>query len=311
MLAQLYEESTLVRHTFAQASDVLGYDIAKICLESGHEDQLQDITFSAPIIVATGVAAFRHLRKNIQVDPALMAGHSLGEYTALTCAGVFSFDEALEIVRIRAQLAQRVMATQDGVMSVILKLDVAEVEELCRQEVRMRGGQVWPSCLNAARQVCVAGTEADVAALEGRVTRLGGSFRRLTGNAPYHTPLMESVIREFHDVLRGAHIGLPQFPVIANVSARPYTERTTINNLLEQLQRPVKWMQTMDYIGRQNIHSYVELGSGQILTRLLRAQGPDVTVYNYETVTDRLSLEEALLGSTEVARPKQTGGVYA
>ncbi|MUG65703.1 MULTISPECIES: ACP S-malonyltransferase [Paenibacillus] len=299
MLTDLYRESERVRHTFEEASDAVGLDIARICLE-GHHGSLQDISISAPVIVTAGIATFRHLQSQFGITPAVMAGHSLGEYTALACAGVFTLEEVLPAVVFRSRLAQRVMEEEQGVMTVITKLNISEVEELCRH-MRRRGGKVWTSCLNAESQVCVGGREADLEILEQQVLKMGGSLRRLIGNAPYHTPLMSTMIEEFGNYLQSCQLRTPQFPVVANVSTRPYTAFSIIDNLLLQLQHSVKWHHTIDYIQRQHIHTFIELGSGQILSRLLRQHSKTIEIYNYETAADRNRLASSLSQLAEVS----------
>ena len=299
MLSELLRESEGVRRTFEEASEVIGLDVARLCRE-GHNGSLQDIAISAPVIVTAGIATFRHVGSRFGIIPAVMAGHSLGEYAALACAGVFTLEQVLPVVILRSRLAQRVIAEHSGAMTVITKLTIAEVEELCRQ-MRLRGGMVWTSCLNADSQVSVGGRAADLETLEQKVHRMGGSFRRLTGNAPYHTPLMSGVIEEFADCLQSYRLQAPQIPVIANVSVRPYTESTTIDNLLQQLQSPVRWVQSIHYIQRQNVSTYIELGSGQILSRLLMQLGKDIEVYNYETDLDRSRLAACLTPKEEAS----------
>ncbi|WP_020619072.1 ACP S-malonyltransferase [Paenibacillus daejeonensis] len=288
MLLELYQESNTVRQTFTEASEILGYNIADICFNDD-TGRLMDIAVSAPVILTAGVATYRHIHRHYSMKPMIAAGHSLGEYTALTCAGMLAFEQALPLVTYRSELAKRVMAEHSGVMSVIFKISESEVEGLCKQ-MRRSGAQVWISCYNSDQQVCVAGRERDVATLEKQAKRLGASYKRLDGNAPYHTPLMRDAVEELRGFLQGCTITTPRYPVVSNVSTQPYTEFSTIENLLLQLQHPVKWHHTIQYITKQNTDTFVELGSGQILTRLLGSTAPDVQAFSYETSVSRAGL---------------------
>ena len=288
MLLELYQESQTVKQTFTEASEILGYNVADTCFNDD-SNRLMDIAVSAPIILTTGVAAYRHIQKHYSIKPMLAAGHSLGEYTALTCAGVLSFEQALPLVTYRSELAKRVMSEHSGVMSVIFKISESEVEELCKQ-MRRSGAQVWISCYNSDQQVCVAGRVEDIAVLEKQAKLLGASFKRLVGNAPYHTPLMRDAVEELRGFLQGCTISAPRYPIVSNVSMQPYTEFSTIENLLLQLQHPVKWHHTIQYITKQNTDTFIELGSGQILTRLLGATAPDVQAFSYESSASREGL---------------------
>lgn len=299
MLIELYKESDIVKRTFEEASDTVGYDIAKVCFE-GEKEGLHDIAISAPVIVAAGIASYRHIQSQFDLSPALLAGHSLGEYTALACAGVFTLAEALPLVTFRSRLAQKMMSKYDGVMTVIFNSNGIEMEELCKQ-MRNRGGSVWISCYNSSQQVCIGGRERDVERVELKALRMGASYHRIKGNAPFHTPLMQDVVDELAFFLKGCSIAPPQIPVIANVSTKPYTTYSIIENLLLQLQFPVRWHQTISYLKKQNTNTLIELGSGQILTRLLKATDPDVQVFNYETAGDRNRLSMASGSLTEVS----------
>ena len=285
MLNALYKESNIVKRTFEEASDTIGYDIAKVCFE-GSKAVLQDIAISAPIIVAAGIATYRHIQSHSEFSPALLAGHSLGEYTALSCAGVFSLTEVLPLVAYRSRLAQRIMSNYNGVMTVVIHSDELKMEEICKQ-MRNRGSRVWISSYNSTQQICIGGSEKDVEKVEQYVLRMGASYHRIKGTAPYHTPLMREAVDELAGFLKCCSMAPPKIPVIANVSTKPYTAFSVIENLLFQLQHPVRWHETIAYMKKQNTNTFIELGSGQILTRLIKSNYPDVQVFNYETAEDR------------------------
>lgn len=295
MLEELYIESEIVRHTFEEASEIVGYDISRICFED-EKEMLCDITISAPIIVAVGVASFRHIVNEMQLYPSFMAGHSLGEYSALTCAGVFTLEEVLPLVTFRSKIAQKMMYEKQGVMSVIYNIAYQEIEEMCKQMCR-QGVNVWVSCNNSIRQSCVVGRECDVEKLEMKASKSGASYKRIVGNAPYHSPMMEPVVEELAEYIRNCHINAPLYPVISNWSVKPYHMDSVLHNLTQQLVFPVKWFQTIEYFKRQNTNIWVELGSGRILSRLMKSTDAEIRSYSYELVEDRKTLSSYLVGS--------------
>ncbi|MNI10766.1 Malonyl CoA-acyl carrier protein transacylase [compost metagenome] len=295
MLKELYLESEIVRHTFDEASEIVGHDIAGICFED-EKEMLGDISVSAPIIVAAGVASFRHIVNELQLYPSFMAGHSLGEYTALTCAGVFTLEEALPLVTFRSKIAQKIMYENQGVMSVIYNIAHQEIDEMCRQ-MRRQGVNVWVSCINSIRQSCIVGRECDVEKLEMKASKSGASYKRIVGNAPYHSPMMEPVVEELAEYIGNCHINAPRYPVICNWSVKPYHVDSVLYNLTQQFIYPVKWLQTIEYFKRQNTNICIELGSGQILSRLMKSTDVDIQSYSYESVEDRRTLSSYLVGS--------------
>lgn len=278
MLKDLYEESALVRQTFAEASEIMKYNLSQICFEE-EKEKLQDISISAPIIVTANVASFRYFINEFQLTPSYLAGHSLGEYSALTCAGVLSFKESLQLVTYRAQLAQRAMIEKEGVMTAIYNIPFQEIDDMCRR-MRSQGVNVWLSCYNSPVQCCVSGSHRDIEQLEARAAKNGASVRRLIGNAPFHSPMMVSIVEELADYMRGCHIQAPSFPVISNWCVRPYHQDSVIENLLQQLIHPVKWLHSMEYLRKQHTDIWIELGSGQVLSKLLKSS--HVECYNIE-----------------------------
>lgn len=288
MLQALYDESSTVRRTFEEASDVLGYDVVDICFYDPKQ-QLTDITINAPLIVTASLSCYRHMQEQYGYYPSVLAGHSLGEYAALTCSGAIAFEEVLPLVAFRSKLAVQVMQEQDAVMSVVNGISHVISEELCRN-IRAKGGSVWISCYNSPHQVAIAGKEHDIATVEMQAVRRGAYCKRLIGNAPYHTPLMQDAVRELHAQLRQCSIASPQVPVISNVSAQPYTKYSIIDNLLLQLCMPVRWHQSIQSIQKQNINTLIELGSGQILTRILQKSEPHLHTFSYESTDERSKL---------------------
>lgn len=292
MLKELYTENESVRQTFEEASDLLNMDVPRLCF-AGDDADLRDIRISAPLIVTAGVACFRHFALQSDLPPSLLAGHSLGEYTALSCAGAMTLPQVLPAVRLRSELALRAAQEKQGIMCVIYRTNSAQIEEWCA-ELRREGKQVWACCLNAPDQLSVGGTQKDVETLERLAASRGASVKRIVGNAPFHTPLMTEAAAEFEAYLGTLSLSAPLYPVISNVDLQCYSRDTIIPKLVRQLTRPVQWNRTLEYIHKQNTECYIELGSGQILTRLVQARLPEANVFAYEYRESRARLNEYL-----------------
>ncbi|WP_079697147.1 MULTISPECIES: ACP S-malonyltransferase [unclassified Paenibacillus] len=158
------------------------------------------------------------------------------------------------------------------------------------QAYKSQGRCCLDQLLQFSQPGCHCRQEHDVAIAEWQAARLGAYCKRLTGNAPYHTPLMQDAVDELHGFLRQCSIAPPQFPVISNVSTQPYTKYSIIENLLMQLCMPVQWQKNIQYIKKQNVNILIELGSGRILTRILQKSEPDLHVFSYESTEMRSEL---------------------
>ncbi|MBO0993812.1 ACP S-malonyltransferase [Bacillus sp. SD088] len=280
MLGDLYRESRVVRDTFAEASEVLRYDVAQVCFGED-SDFLHQAAVSAPIIVMAHVATYRHITDQYKFKPSLMAGHSLGEYGALTCAGVLPFSDVLTLVTHRAKLADRIAAEKAGVMTVVYQFPISESEKIC-QALRAEGRSVWIGCYNSHEQATISGKAADITELEWYVANKGGAYKRLMGKSSFHCPLLQDITDEFAEVIQGVEICSPSIPVISNYTVMPHTIDNIYDNLIQHLVAPVRWQETISYIKRQHVELLIELGSGMILTNLINQGDEELQALSYE-----------------------------
>ncbi len=293
IFSELYQESNLIRETFQEASEMLGYDVHNVCM-TYDKVKLSNIAISSPIILTLGVAAYRHITQEYKLKPAFMAGHSLGEYTALTCAGCFSFKQALDLVQFRAQLAQKTMQETNGIMVVVYNIDSYKVERLCL-DMRKSGCDVWISCYNSNKQVCVVGKENNISIFEKHVNKEGASAKRMNSNAPFHSPLMNSVTGELKAYLEDMTIAEPNCTIFSNYYTKPYSKENAVNNLVQQFVSPVMWVDSVNRIIRQNIDAFIELGAGNILKDLIHAIDPTCLMLGYEKSEDREKIYRELI----------------
>ena len=291
MLAALSEQEPLVRETFAEASAVLGYDLWQLC-QQGPEDLLGSTEKTQPAMLTAGVATWRVWRKHGGGLPAAMAGHSLGEYTALVCAGGIDFRAAVDLVRFRGQMMQSAVPPGQGAMAAILGLEDADVEAVCADAAQ--GEIVQAANFNSPGQVVIAGQKTAVErAIE--LLKAKGAKRALIlpVSVPSHTELMRPSAEQLAERLQSIAFKTPETAVYT-VGMRTHSGNEDIRqSLYEQLVGPVRWTDTIKTILGTGIKVIVECGPGKVLTGLNRRidRNKDLTMLSVE---DPASLSEAL-----------------
>ena len=293
MLSDLAGTSRQVADTFAQASEVLGYDLWQL-VQDGPAEELNQTSRTQPAMLAAGVAVWRVWQARGGAQPAVMAGHSLGEYTALVCAGALQFSDAVALVAERGRCMQSAVPEGTGAMAAILGLDDAAVAGVC--ETAAQGEVVSPVNYNSPGQVVIAGHAAAV----GRATLLAketGAKRAvlLPVSVPSHCSLMRSAATEFADRLAQVEISSPHTPVIQNVDALAHTDPPGIrDNLGMQLYSPVQWVRSVQAMRAQGIARIIEAGPGKVLAGLCKRIDKSIdAVAVYDTATLDSALSEA------------------
>lgn len=269
MLAELAAQEPVVEETFSEASEILGYDLWHLT-QNGPEQQLGLTENTQPAMLAAGVAVYRAWRRRSGPLPVAMAGHSLGEYTALVCAGRIEFRDTVSLVRHRGRLMQRAVPAGEGAMAAVLGLDDSQVASAC--EAGAHGQVVAPINYNCPGQVVIAGEAPAVARALEAATELGA--RRavmLDVSVPSHCALMDSAADELAESLRGLRIEPGEVPVFHNVDARAREEADQIRNvLIRQLSQPVRWSDCIRAMAGAGAGLFVEMGPGKVLTGLVR-----------------------------------------
>jgi [acyl-carrier-protein] S-malonyltransferase len=269
MLAGLDETYALVRDVYADAEQVLGYDLWALT-QQGPAEQLNQTETTQPAMLAAGYALWRVWEHAEGPRPGLLAGHSLGEYTALVCAGALSFAEALSLVADRGRFMQTAVPAGTGAMAAVLGLSDEQVTSAC---VETAQGQVVASAnFNAPGQTVIAG---DKAAVERAVLacKALGSKRAvlLPVSVPSHCDLMKQASAALFDRLAKVSLAQPKIPVIHNVDAAPHQDSEAIKlALVEQVYRPVRWVECMQRFAADGVTKVVECGPGKVLTGLGR-----------------------------------------
>ncbi len=270
MLAAAAPAHPSVGQTFAEASDALGYDLWSL-IQEGEQEQLNMTETTQPALLTCSVALWRSWRAAGGAIPARMAGHSLGEFSALVCAGALNFSDAVRLVRERGAAMQAAVPAGEGAMAAIIGLDDEAIDRACRQAAA-EGGVVSAVNYNSPGQVVIAGKTAAVdSAIE--LCKEAGAKRAmpLPVSAPFHTELMKPAGDRLREVLESITVSAPEIPVIHNVHAQSETDPVKIRELLvEQIYSPVRWTACVQAMAGSGIRQLVECGPGKVLSGLNR-----------------------------------------
>ena len=268
MLAELAEQFSGVKETFAEASEAIGFDLWHIA-QSG--EGLNQTEFTQPVLLTASIALWRVWLELGGVAPKYLAGHSLGEYSALVAAGSLSLGDAVKLVNLRGKLMQDAVPQGAGAMAAILGLDDAKVVELCQQATAQENGSVEAANYNAQGQVVIAGATAAVEAVMSLAKENGGKAIALPVSVPSHCSMMKPAAEKFAEALAQTNIQLPKIPVIQNVSAQAATDVDTLRQALTaQLYESVQWTKTMQLLQDQGISYIAECGPGNVLANLAK-----------------------------------------
>ena len=283
MLAEFLQTEATVTDTFAEASDVLGYDMRMLVSEDP-DHQLQLTEFTQPALLTASTALLRVWRQRHGPEAGHLAGHSLGEYSALVAAGSLSFADAVTLVAFRGRAMNDAVAEGVGRMAAILGLEDDRIEELCG-EASTGPEKVWPANYNCPGQLVVAGHAKAVDRLMELAISAGA--RRvlpLQVSSPSHTPLMQPVAEAMRHRLKGVTLKKPAVPVWSNALASPLQKTEEIRRaLIQQLISPVRWSETIRRMRRNGVCRGVEMGPGKVLAGIVRRIERELTVYAADT----------------------------
>jgi [acyl-carrier-protein] S-malonyltransferase len=282
-LAQQYP---IARDTFSEADDLLGFRLSPLCFE-GPEESLNDTINTQPAIFVTSVATLRVLQgEGWGVSPSFVAGHSLGEYSALVASGALTFADGLRLVRERGRLMKEAGERSPGGMAAILKVDDETMLDICRRASQQTGKVVQVANYNSPGQVVISGDNAALdAAME--LAQAAGARRvvRLAVSIAAHSPLMAVIADEFRQAVEAAPIQPPGVPVVANITARPLNTLDDIRQeMLAQLTASVRWVASVEYMITHGVKNFVEIGPKDVLTGLVGRINKDVKAVACGTV---------------------------
>lgn len=295
----LNDSFSSARNVFEEADAALGFKISDLCF-NGPEEDLQLTSNTQPAILTASVAAFRVLAEN-GIKPDVVAGHSLGEYSALVAAGALSLSDAVKIVRLRGQLMQQAVPVGAGAMAAILGLEAAKVREAC--EAAAQGQICSPANFNSPNQTVIAGNHEAVERAVAECQKLGA--RRaimLKVSAPFHCALMRPAQDQLTPALNEANFNDLAFPLINNVEAQTITQGADARTgLIRQVSAPVRWTEIVERMLADGIDTFVEVGPGKVLSGLVKSINKTPLLLNVEDSASLNATLEALKTRTEAA----------
>lgn len=268
--------------TFQEANDILGFDLQRLCFE-GSGEQLTKTEFAQPAILTASVAAYRVYEQEIGVQPAFGAGHSLGEFSALTCAGAISFKDALQLVRLRGQYMAEV---SEGTMSAIIGISEREVQRVCN-EVSTENNLVVIANYNSRDQIVISGHHNAVELAGSILKSMGANVIALNVSGAFHSPLMQDAAIQFQERLEEIQYQDMKWPVISNVTALPYPSPSHIRTLLtEQMVKPVLWKKTISFLEENGVDVALEIGPKTVLKNLVHSNRSKISAFSYDKEED-------------------------
>ncbi|MCT6699490.1 ACP S-malonyltransferase [Rheinheimera sp. 4Y26] len=295
MLAELYAEFPLVRDTFTEASEALGYDLWAL-VANGPEEALNETFRTQPALLTASVAVWRLWQQQGGKTPAYLAGHSLGEYSALVCAGVLSLKDAVKLVENRGHYMQTAVPAGTGAMQAIIGLDDALIAKACEEAAQ--GEVVSPVNFNSPGQVVIAGNKAAVERA-GELCKSYGAKRALPlpVSVPSHCALMKPAADKLAADLAALSFHSPVIPVLNNVDVAVTNDAAAIKDaLVRQLFSPVRWTESIEWLAAQGVTEVIELGAGKVLAGLIKRIDKNLLT---TSVNDVASLKAALTPAAE------------
>jgi [acyl-carrier-protein] S-malonyltransferase len=285
-----YKEFPQVRDLYERASVILGYDLLKAC--ENQQGELNDTLVVQPALLVHSVACWHVLQQMAQIPIEVMSGHSLGELSAVVCAGGLDFEQTVALVKLRAELMSS--CTQDGGMMVVFALPQAPITQVCN-EISRNGYVVAIANQNSAEQWVLSGHRKALQAAESRLTDLGGVVKPLNISIPAHSILMQPVQAEFAEAIKQAGPQDCRIPIISCISGRVYSRATELPEMLSrQLTGCVNWPLTVSHILKQGVDTLIELGPKTILRDLTRLEFPNICAISFGSLENKNSLQRLL-----------------
>lgn len=284
-----FDNYAIARQTFEEAGDIAGFDVAHMCFE-GSLVQLNRAENLQPILLTVCTAMFRCYMEEINVRPFFCAGHSLGEYAALTCSGAISFPDAVRITRERGIMTQKMIEKDFGLMTILDQIEQEKAVEIVKPYEEQG---VYIACYNSPSQVAVSGYHKAAEMVETEVLQADGQVTPLLASAPLHSPLMEELTGELKDKLGEYAYHMLKWPVISNVKGTPYFNVQDIPDILSnQLVKPVQWVKSIQFLQKFGVTMTIEIGPKNTLSKFVKEIAPEIKSFCYGENRDRDKIKE-------------------
>ncbi|MDP2689678.1 MAG: ACP S-malonyltransferase [Deltaproteobacteria bacterium] len=289
-----FDGYAVARATFEEAGDAIGIDMAKLCFE-GPSEALDRTENTQPALLTASMAAFRALNEEVDITPSFMAGHSLGEYTALVAAGSLDFRDAVKLVKLRGRFMQESVPAGTGKMCAILGLDIEAVEVIC-DSASIDAAVVVPANINSPAQIVISGHAVAVDIAAGLAKERGAKrVVELQVSAPSHSPLMIKAAERLASELAGTAFATPKVPVLTNVEAQAAGHDESIREILiRQLTSPVQWVGIIQKMRKEGVECIIEIGPNKVLSGLNKRIEKDIESVSLDTAPDIGKVIEAV-----------------
>lgn len=280
-----WDDFVLAKRRFEEASDAISFDLKKLCFD-GNMNELTLTMNAQPAILTVSVIAFDVYMQEIGVTPNFLAGHSLGEYSALVCAGSLSFQDAVRLVRQRGIIMQHADPEQLGTMAAVSGIRLQALQELC-EKISTKEYPVQVACMNTDQQHVISGHRHAVQKILRITDRLGSKHSYLHVSAPFHSPMMKPAAEQFQLQLDQCKFGKAEWPIVSNVTAVPYRTGDSIAEQLKlQMTMPVRWVESMYYLLMNEVNEVIEFGPKHVLTSLMKKITNHVAAYSFSQPAD-------------------------
>jgi [acyl-carrier-protein] S-malonyltransferase len=298
-----YDHFQVVRDTFAEAGEHLKRNFAELCFSPEAKQDLDKLENSQLATFVLSMAIYRVFRQEIGGKPRFFMGHSLGEYSALCCAGFMQFPEALALVKQRGMILTEAASTMNGIMAWVINLDNKIVETVCK-EAREQGEQVYVSAYDTPFQSSVSGDKESVIRTGRILEKHGAIVYPLKMSGPFHCPLMKPAADRIKEILASYRFQSTDAAVIANFNARPYQSRHDVaENLSLQLTNPLHWQSSVRYIEEQGVTEAVEFGADKVLKHLLKNNSHAIKIFSLDKIEDMETLKSYPPFKRSIANP--------
>lgn len=289
-----YQTFKVAEDTFTEAGDSLDQDLTGICFKAPREE-LNKTENTQPAILTSSIATLKVLMQEYGIKPVILAGHSLGEYSALVAAGVISFHDAVQVVRARGKFMQTAVPLGFGTMAAVLGMKNEQLENICRKTTNpAKNKVVEPANYNCPGQIVISGHVKAVDEATLKAKNEGASRAvKLPVSAPFHCSLMEPAARKLAEKFSAVQINEPQIPIISNVDADTnYSVNKTSDLLVRQVSNAVRWEESMNLMVAQGVTRIVEVGPGRVLSGLMKRINRRIKTHTVENIADLKKLAE-------------------
>lgn len=299
----LYEREEAVKRLFEQASQALSLDMARLCFDTP-ADELNRTENTQPALLLCSVAAYRSFRARTGLTPAFMAGHSLGELSALVAAEAMTLEEGVRLARGRGEAMARCTEPGHTGMRAVTKLERARVEEVCRR-IEGYGSKFVIANFNAGSQLVLSGSMAAMEPAAQALEAAGATLIALRVSGAFHSPCMAPAAEAFAELLAQVHFQQPKVPVVANVNAMPYADAAHIaDGLIRQIASPVLWSDSMQWLERNGADLFVDAGPREVLKKLAVANVAQAQAYSLAEAADEAALARELAADIRIVKER-------